>query len=47
MNFYFFDAKDLRRVGRFLAIFISFAIGIGASVLCVHFLKDDSSLCYL
>ena len=42
MNFYFFDAKDLRRLGRFLAILISFVIGIGVSVLCVHFLKDDS-----
>lgn len=36
-----FFIEDLRRVGRFLATFISFVVGIGVSALCVHFLKDD------
>lgn len=36
-----FFIEDLRCVGRFLATFISFVVGIGVSALCVHFLKDD------
>ena len=36
-----FFIEDWRRVGKFLAIFISFVVGIGVSVLCVNFLKDD------
>lgn len=36
-----FFIEDLRCVGRFLATFISFVLGIGVSALCVHFLKDD------
>nr|WP_314998762.1 hypothetical protein [uncultured Campylobacter sp.] len=42
MDLYFFDARDLRRVGRLLAIFISFIIGIGVSVSCVLLFKNDS-----
>ncbi len=36
-----FFIEDLRRVGKFLAIFISFVVGIGVSILCVNFLKDN------